>query len=93
MDMMMQYVKEIQSVQKKLSDSVDAIGFINEVIHCNPDIKNLSVPKVGFLTFSLRYILMLSGCLYFINASFGTYDHWLFRNITLRRHKKVCVIT
>lgn len=32
MDMMMQYVKEVQSVQKKLSDSVDAIGFINEVV-------------------------------------------------------------
>lgn len=31
MDMMMQYVKEVQSVQKKLSDSVESIGFINEV--------------------------------------------------------------
>lgn len=32
MDMMMQYVKEVQTVQKKLTDSVEAIGFINEVI-------------------------------------------------------------
>lgn len=31
MDMMMQYVKEVQSVQKKISDSVESIGFINEV--------------------------------------------------------------
>lgn len=31
MDMMMQYVKEVQTVQKKLSDSIEAIGFINEV--------------------------------------------------------------
>jgi len=31
MDMMMQYVKEVQTVQKKLTDSVEAIGFINEV--------------------------------------------------------------
>ena len=31
MDMMMQYVKEVQSVQKKLSDSIESIGFINEV--------------------------------------------------------------
>jgi len=31
MDMMMQYVKEVQTVQKKLTDSVDAISFINEV--------------------------------------------------------------
>ncbi|XP_020624937.1 dynein heavy chain 12, axonemal-like [Orbicella faveolata] len=30
MDMMMQYVKEVQTVQKKLTDSVEAIGFINE---------------------------------------------------------------
>ncbi|RMX38335.1 hypothetical protein pdam_00005508 [Pocillopora damicornis] len=30
MDTMMQYVKEVQSVQKKLSECVDAIGFINE---------------------------------------------------------------
>ena len=33
MDMMMQYVKEVQTVQKKLSDSVESIGFINEVCH------------------------------------------------------------
>ena len=32
MDTMMQYVKEVQSVQKKLSECVDAIGFINEVL-------------------------------------------------------------
>jgi len=34
MDMMMQYVKEVQTVQKKLTDSVEAIGFINEVCMC-----------------------------------------------------------
>ena len=32
MDTMMQYVKEVQSVQKKLSECVDAIRFINEVL-------------------------------------------------------------
>ena len=31
MDMMMQYVKEVQTVQKKLGDCVESIGFINEV--------------------------------------------------------------
>ena len=35
MDTMMQYVKEVQSVQKKLSECVDAIGFINEVLLCS----------------------------------------------------------
>ncbi|XP_015752501.1 PREDICTED: dynein heavy chain 12, axonemal-like [Acropora digitifera] len=30
MDMMMQYVKEVQTVQKKLGDCVESIGFINE---------------------------------------------------------------
>lgn len=33
MDMMMQYVKEVQTVQKKLGDCVESIGFINEVWH------------------------------------------------------------
>ena len=31
MDMMMQYVKDVQNVQKKLTECVDSIGFINEV--------------------------------------------------------------
>lgn len=31
LDMMTQYVKDVQAVQKKLSESIETIGFINEV--------------------------------------------------------------
>lgn len=31
MDMMMQYVKDVQAVQKKIAECVESIGFINEV--------------------------------------------------------------
>lgn len=31
LDMMMQYVKDIQTVQRKLADCTDSITFINEV--------------------------------------------------------------
>jgi hypothetical protein len=31
LDMMTQYVKDVQSVQKKMSECVETIGFINEV--------------------------------------------------------------
>ena len=33
MDLMMQYVREVQTVQKKLGDCVESIGFINEVCY------------------------------------------------------------
>lgn len=32
LDMMMQYVKDVQTVQRKLADCTDSITFINEVI-------------------------------------------------------------
>ena len=31
LDMMMQYVKDVQTVQRKLADCTDSITFINEV--------------------------------------------------------------
>ena len=35
LDMMMQYVKDVQTVQRKLADCSDSITFINEVNHLN----------------------------------------------------------
>ena len=33
LDMMMQYVKDVQTVQRKLADCTDSITFINEVMN------------------------------------------------------------